>query len=176
MKKRFLIGISFFCIICLANSVYATEINMDTENKEVKPGETVTVKIGIKDISIEEGINVIQGRVRYDKDIFEKVENQDITSVNNWSISYNDENTDSEGKFVILKLSSSVRENQDILEVNFKVKENAKYAETSIELQELCTVEGDNIIGINDSKVDVKVNGKTNIFTMFLNWIRGIFA
>ena len=48
-----------------------------TENKELKPGEIVTVKIGIKDISVEEGINVIQGRIRYDNDIFEKVNDEE---------------------------------------------------------------------------------------------------
>lgn len=176
MKKRLLIGISFLCITCFASSVYATEVSMDTENKEVKPGDTVTVKIAIKDIDIEEGINVIQGRFRYDKEVFEKVNNQDITSVNSWSMSYNDENTNSEGKFVVLKLASSVKENQDILEMNLKVKENAYYTNTSIEIQELCTVDGDNIVNLNDSKVDVKVNGKFSLIRMFFNWIKNIFV
>ena len=174
MKKRFLIGISFCCMVLLASNAYATEINVDTENKEVKPGEIVTLKISIKDINIEEGINVIQGKLSYDKEIFEKVENQDITTVNNWTMTYNDENTDSEGKFIVLKMSSGEKENQDIVTVDLKVQENANYSKTSIKLQELSTVEGDNIIGIDESKVDIKVEGKISIFKMLFNWFRSI--
>ncbi|MBQ2937397.1 MAG: hypothetical protein IJE05_00700 [Clostridia bacterium] len=170
MKNK-LLAMTFLCVCCLTGSVYATDVNMDSSNKEVKPGETVTVKLSVKNIDIEEGVNAIQGKLVYDKEIFEKVENDDITSINNWSMTYNDEETDSEGKFIILKLAAGVKEDEDMIEINLKVKDDAKYAKTDIELQELCTVENDSIVGMENSKVNVKVKGKFSFF----NWVKSIF-
>lgn len=174
MKRKWLLETIFLFVLCITNAAYATTININTENKEVKPGDIVTVKISVNDIDLEGGINVIQGKLKYDKDIFEKVESKDITSINEWSMAYNDENSDSEGKFVILKLASGVKENQDMIEINLKVKEDAVYGKTDIELEELCTTDNENIITMDDSKVDVKVKGKINIIEMFLKWIKNI--
>ena len=111
MKKKLLIGIALILIYFLTGRVYATNIEMNIQ-EEVNMGDIIHVNLEIKNISQEEAINVIQGKFEYDKDIFEKVKKEDFKLLDNWSIVYNDQNTDSEGKFVLLNLSEGVEQDK----------------------------------------------------------------
>ena len=41
----------------------------------------------------QDGINTFGGKLEYDENVFEKITSDDISSQNNWSIAYNDEET-----------------------------------------------------------------------------------
>lgn len=170
MKNKLLL-ITFLWVCCLTGCVYATDVNINVSNDNVKSGEMVTVKLSVNNIDIEEGVNAIQGKLKYDKGIFEKIDEGNITAINNWSMTYNNEESDSEGKFIILKLSDSVKQDEDMIEINFKVKDGVEYSKTNIELQDLCTVENDSIVGMESSIASVKVRGKFSFF----NWVKSIF-
>lgn len=185
MKRKFFVKSLFVGTIlscsCLINtSAYATkiEIGKQEENKTLMPGDTIKIDVKISDIGIEDGINAIQGKLQYDKDVFEKVKNEDFETKNNWSIIYNDEDTEAEGKFVMVNLGEGVKEEQELTSVTLKVKDNTKTKDAKIELVELHTAEDDQIIDIDASETSVKVKSKFNIKSIFegcIDWIRNLF-
>ena len=59
-----------------------------------------------------------------------------------------------------------------------EVKENAKSTNTSIKLTEVCTVDGENIVKVENNEKEIKIKGKfsfKNIFTNIKNTIFNIF-
>ena len=168
MKNKLLVSMCIFILTIITTNVYATNMEMKLNEEEVKNGDTILITINVKNVTQENGINVIQGKLEYDKDVFEKVENKDFEAKNNWSIVYNAENTNSEGK----------KEDEELAELKFKVKENAKSTNTSIKLTEVCTVDGENIVKVENNEKEIKIKGKfsfKNIFTNIKNTIFNIF-
>lgn len=178
MKNKLLVSMYIFILTIITTNVYATNMEMKLNEEEVKNGDTILITINVKNVTQENGINVIQGKLEYDKDVFEKVENKDFEAKNNWSIVYNAENTNSEGKFILLNLSEGKKEDEELAELKLKVKENAKSTNTSIKLTEVCTVDGENIVKVENSEKEIKIKGKfsfKNIFTNIKNTIFNIF-
>lgn len=174
MKKKIFIGMNLILMFIITNKVYATNVEMKFP-EELNMGDTVSVKIEVNEINQVEGINVIQGKLEYDKDIFEKVENEDFKLSNNWSIAYNDENTESEGKFILLNLAEGIKEDQEIGEVELKVKDNIKTTDTIIKLSQMCTAEDDDVIELEDNVSNVKINGKFSMKYFFTSLINKFF-
>lgn len=178
MKNKLLVSMCIFILTIITTNVYATNMEMKLNEEEVKNGDTILITINVKNVTQENGINVIQGKLEYDKNIFEKIENKDFEAKNNWSIVYNAENTNSEGKFILLNLSEGKKEDEELAELKLKVKENAKSTNTSIKLTEVCTVDGENIVKVENSEKEIKIKGKfsfKNIFTNIKNTIFNIF-
>lgn len=178
MKNKLLVSMYIFILTIITTNVYATNMEMKLNQEEVKNGDTILITINVKNVTQENGINVIQGKLEYDKDVFEKVENKDFEAKNNWSIVYNAENTNSEGKFILLNLSEGKKEDEELAELKLKVKENAKSTNTSIKLTEVCTVDGENIVKVENNEKEIKIKGKfsfKNIFTNIKNTIFNIF-
>ena len=169
MKNKLLVSMYIFILTIITTNVYATNMEMKLNQEEVKNGDTILITINVKNVTQENGINIIQGKLEYDKDVFEKVENKDFEVKNNWSIVYNAENTNSEGKFILLNLSEGKKEDEELAELKLKVKENAKSTNTSIKLTEVCTVDGENIVKVENNEKEIKIKGKfsfKNIFTI----------
>ena len=175
MKKKFFIGLNLALILFLTGKVYATNMDLQVPD-EVKMGETVTLKLTVNQIDQKNGINILQGKLEYDKDIFEKVENKDFEVKDNWSIVYNDQDTDAEGKFIILSLTNGIKQDQEIGSVNLKVKDNIESTNTTVKISEISTVENEKIIKIQDSEKNLKVNGKFNLKFFFINLFTKIFG
>lgn len=176
MSKKIFIGICFIFSICLiSNKIYATKLEVDmSKDTQVEAGENIEVKIKISEIDIEEGINVIQGKLEYDKEVFEKIKIDDFSSDNNWSIAYNDEDTQSEGKFILMNLSNSVKSDQDIASLKLTVKDDAYTKDAMIQMTELCTVKDDEIINIEDIEKEIEIKGKFSIKNIFKTWFNQI--
>lgn len=166
MKNKILIGSLLFTCI-LSTTVKATTIKMNADKTELKAGDEITIQVMLEDVDIPGGINVIQGKLEYDKKIFEKVENNDFIGKNNWSMTYNDEDTASEGKWIILNLSKGQEENQELVECKLKVKDNARGKKNTIKLTELETTDNENIINLEDSQIEVKIEKKSFIKSLF---------
>ena len=86
MKNKLLVSMCIFILTIITTNVYATNMEMKLNEEEVKNGDTILITINVKNVTQENGINVIQGKLEYDKDVFEKVENKDFEAKNNWSI------------------------------------------------------------------------------------------
>lgn len=113
-------------LICLTTSVYAApecNVSIVSAKSEFEKGEEFTLDVNISEIKSERGIIALQGTLDYDKDSLElkKMEGQ-----NNWvtpvkDVSYNEQN----GKLVMDK-NGLAKNDETILKITFKVKENAK--------------------------------------------------
>lgn len=176
MRKKVLLGITIIIACLLNNKVDATKLEIETDKIDINPGEEVHLKIKVEEIDIEQGINAIQGKLEYDKNIFEKVTNNDFEPKNNWTTLYNDEDTEAEGKFIIMNLSAGEKEDQTITEVSLKVKEDTNIKKTTIKISELCTANEEEIINIENAETTVKVKFSIkNIFITLREKIKNLF-
>lgn len=131
---------------------------------ELKAGEEVTVTLGVSDINMgENGINTIEGKITYDKDIFETITSSSITNLNNWSVTYNDTTNEKQEKFLAINLSNGVKENTQIFSVKFKVKENiTQEKETKISFENITSNDGTNLVNAGTKTVTLKINQLTD--------------
>lgn len=138
--------------------------NLAANKTELKAGEEVTVTLGVSDINMgENGINTIEGKITYDKDIFETITSNSITNLNNWSVTYNDTTNEKQGKFLAVNLSNGVKEGTQIFSVKFKVKENiTEEKETKISFEDITSNDGTNLVNAGTKTVTLKINKSTN--------------
>lgn len=124
----------------------------------VKPGDTVTIDLSVADIDAGElGINTIEAVLEYDKDVFEAVMPTDFAGLNNWSITYNNESGENEGKFVAVIVQDGVTENQNIGRLTLKVKEGVEDQTTNVVFKGIKTNDGTTEIPTADKTVSIKI-------------------
>lgn len=170
MKKRQLLTlliVLLFIIVC-PSIVSAKGIEMNTDKTEIKASDTVTITIKIKDVGIDEGINSIQGRLIYNKDDWEQVDAEDIKSKNNWSMTYNSENTESEGKFILINFGLGETEEQELAQITLKSKTKMIGKNSEIKLSELYTTDGERMIELEDEIVQINIQGNIAILIIIV--------
>lgn len=148
MKKIFIHIMAFAVTLAfLTSNIYASSFtfNASAKDNSVKPGETVELTIGVSSIDISGGISTLEGILEYSHDIFEDVMQNDITPLNGWSTTYNDENSDSNGKFFSMYMGSTSA-TQDIFKVKLKVKTNIEPQSTNIIIKNISTNDGETLI------------------------------
>ena len=135
-------------LITLTTSVaYATTTftaKLESDKLTVKAGEEVEVVLKLEDFTEnEKGTNVLLGTLEYDRNIFEKIEDEDIEILQYWnSPMYNSEN----GK-LILEANEFINTPHNVLKIKFKVKDNIEEnTSTEIRVKE---------ISGSDSQVDI---------------------
>lgn len=161
-QKILLIGLMLF-IIFIPTMVKADSFNLNfTANKTtLKPEETVELNLNISNIDAgEEGINTLEAKLEYDTSIFEEVTQSSIQSLNNWSLTYNNEETESKGKILAVIIVSGVTQNQDIGKIKLKVKKGVNYTDTTVKLTGITSNNGQELIKENDKQVSFKVGNK----------------
>ena len=128
MKITKILTILMLVTIILGVNVYAAsntfKATVTPGTATLKPGEEITIAVDVSDINMgENGINALEGTIKYDSNIFESVTSSNVQSFNNWSTTYNDETSSLNGKFLAVNLTVGVKEDMKILSVKFKVKE-----------------------------------------------------
>jgi len=127
------------------------------------PGEELEISLGVADIDLgDDGINTIEGSLEYDNNIFEEVKTANITNLNGWAFTYNDEDSDLNGKFLGILLNSGVKTETSIAKVKMKVKENVKDQNTVIRIKNITTNDGKELIKDVDKEINVKIEKKQN--------------
>ena len=126
----------------------------------LKPGEEITVTVDVSDINMgENGINTLEGTIKYDSNIFESVTSSNVQSFNNWSTTYNDETSSLNGKFLAVNLTAGVKEDMKILSVKFKVKSDIKETTTTqIDFKDLTSNDGENLVNVGTKSVKLTIN------------------
>lgn len=171
MNKSKVSILVFIGLIILAISTVSNGASTNTFKAGVtanvatlKPGEEVTVTVGVLDINMgENGINTLEGKIKYDTNIFEEITSSSIQSLNNWTTTYNDESSTLNGKFLAVNLSSGIKENTQIFSVKFKVKSDVKDSkDTTIEFQEITSNDGTDLVNVGTKSVTIKINGGTS--------------
>ncbi len=153
MKKRMAILLTILLIFICATTVFAAEkLKLTTNKSEINVGEELRISIDFD--SQENQFYSYSAKLNYDKDIFETIEKEDFEEQENWQdITYNS----SDNKFSI---NSKNEENiKKPLNINLKVKENAKLGETTITLHSINASDGDNTLKLEDASQKVKILG-----------------
>lgn len=119
----------FFFSFILQSMVYASDFNVkiDSDTKVVKPGDTIKIYVSAEGIeNLRPGVNIFFATLDYDEDVFEKIDEENIVELNEWSKpTFNKEN----GKILMEKYNNT-EENEKMFEINLTVKENVNVEET----------------------------------------------
>lgn len=154
MKKK-LIAITIFLIICIASTfIYAAidaKIQINPSSSTVKPGEEVTFTVKVKDIVSENGANGLEGTISYDTDVFEPIQDGNVTKAGSWDVAYYNQKVIAEGL-------SAIKSDSDVINIKLKVKDdNSLVGRTS-------SLSLNNAVVYNTEKVELgSVSGSVKI-------------
>ena len=125
---------------------------------KLNEGEEITITLELSNIKMgQDGINTFGGKLEYDENVFEKVTSDDISSQNNCSIAYNDEETAKKGTF-LATINTGTSKNQVIGIIKLKVKTNLKSQDTEIKFTSLSSVAEDTV-KLDDQTLKFSVTG-----------------
>lgn len=159
IKNIFLI-IALMSIIGIFNVAYASSFNFNTSASAstLKPGDTVVISLNVSNIDVgESGINTIEAVLEYDENVFEPVLPTNFAGLNNWSITYNNEEGENKGKFVAVIVQEGVTEDQAIGNLTLKVKSEVEDQSTNVTFKNIKTNDGENEITNTDKIVTLNI-------------------
>lgn len=169
-KKIAIILITFVLVAFLIpTQIHAETTNsfdlLVSANKEyANAGETVELTLKVANIDVDDpGINTVQGVLEYDTNLFEEVEESNIDSLNNWTITYNSEDTEYNGTFLGVILQDGVTNDQEIGKIKLKVKAGAVYTRTTIKIKGITTNNGQDLIQDEDREIVLEVGKKQTV-------------
>lgn len=125
------------------------EIKMEPSKTEIYEGETITIPVKVENIQMEEGIVAFSTLLSYNENVLEIPE---ISGGENWEKANVVENLIQS----TTKTMQATKEDQEIMEITFKVKEDAPVGETNIALLNFEVSDGENTI-VSD-EIDIKIN------------------
>jgi len=164
MKKMKLLVLTVILVLLLGSiSIVKAETNSlnftpEPSTKTLKEGEEIAITLKVSDIKMgDDGINTFGGKLVYDENIFEKVKNANFISQNNWSVVYNDEETDKKGTF-LATINSGAKTDQTIATLKLKVKTNLKSTTTKIQFTELSSVAEDEV-NLPNKVINLNITG-----------------
>ncbi|MBR2786035.1 MAG: InlB B-repeat-containing protein, partial [Clostridia bacterium] len=139
------------------NNSYNFDVSVKPEYAKVKAGETVKLKFGVENIQMgESGLNNIVGNLSYDETLFEEV---NIKSVDgSWNFEQNnDKKHERFGKFVTYTMSEGITEDEEIVEITLKLKNNLKPQKTEINFTNLKSSDGKVSVDEEDRKAIIEI-------------------
>ena len=166
MKKKILVNLLLVIMlgVMLASTVNAAtnsfKAELSASSTSLKPGDEITLTLKVSDIKMgDDGINAVEGTIKYDTNIFEAITQSSITTESGWSTTYNGETSNSlNGKFLAVNLSAGTKEDTKILTVKFKVKQDvAKTTETQINFVDVTSNDGVDLVNVGTKSVKLKV-------------------
>lgn len=156
--SAFVIGI-MIAGVATASIASSFKFAATTKKDTYKPGEEVIVNMDISEIKAgEEGINVIETTLEYDKDVFESIE---FKKQNEWQIEYNDiKGHDKEGKVLFTKIETGVTKNEEVGKIKLKLKSKLKDQETEIKLLKVTSNDGKELMDDGDKIIKIKIQNE----------------
>lgn len=153
--------ISSILVICACvfisgnvNALNNIDIDLSNEKESYMPKEEFVVSVKIKNLDkVKNGINAYEAIIDYDKNRFEEINSYNFTYQNNWnSLKYNQKNN----KFVIIN-KVGVKEDEEIIHIKLKVKENAPAGFTEIKIKNNVVSEGKEDIHIDNETTKLEI-------------------
>lgn len=163
VKSLFITAILLVFLLPVTVKADSFNLNVKANKTSLKPGDTVEINLNLSNINAGElGINTLEAVLEYDSNVFEEVTQSSFSSLNNWSITYNNEDTEYKGKFLAVIVVAGVKENQDIGKITLKVKSGAKDTNTTVKIKNITSNNGKQLIKENDKQVTFKVGNSNN--------------
>ena len=163
LKKVMLIAIIIFAVILTTTTVNAFSVGMDltSDTKTLKPGDTVAIKINLKDIDAGNGIDTVIAQLDYDTNVFEEVTKKSFTEENDWDLTYAKET-----KKLSVQKTEKVKSNELILTLNLQVKSAVSLTTTTVTLKDI-VVSGGRVV--NGGTDDITVPNASITFAVEAN-------
>lgn len=123
MYKNLMLKICFLSILIIfifgfTSLCFAGEIELHTDD-EFTVGKDAHIKVKINFQELQEGVYFLQGQLDYDSNIFEKVNEDDITLLNSWhDLVFNSET----GAFIIEGDGNYREQVEEIMDIKLKTK------------------------------------------------------
>ena len=158
MKKMCKILMIILATIFISTNIYASSFDViaDPESIISKENAIIEINISFKDIDMnEEGINTVEGFIKYDKNIIASLE---LIEENNWKTKYNDdEQSELYGKFLSIKEVNGIKENETFLKLKIKLKDKITKEKGYILLDEITSNDGESLINIGKKEVEINI-------------------
>lgn len=133
--------ILFVLIICITTVVRAdtATFSLSSNSSQFKVGDTIVVTLKASNIDSSTGLAGITGKIEYDKEIFETVDNSSLELLNSWASVGGDAINSDTGVFVILRADGQ-KNPGDILKIKLKVKKEltAESTPVTVKIDDLC--------------------------------------
>jgi len=133
------------------------------DKTELKPGDSVSISLKVGDINLgTNGMNTLEGVVKFDNTIFEVITEDTVSGQNNWSASINPE-TDSAnyGKFFFNKTSNGIKTETVIGTITLKVKANiAEDTPTVVTISNIASNDGENLVPVANKVINFNIKAK----------------
>ena len=162
INSKNIICIILAIVLLFATKVYAAndsfQTTLSTNKSSIKRAETVTVTIGLRNISIEsgeKGIGAYTAKLDYDTSVLEY---QSSNGTNKWEAPL------LQGNLIVgnTKDGEVVKTEQSIGTITFKVKDNAKLGETTIKLINFSGSTASTDVTANNTTVTINILDKDN--------------
>jgi LPXTG-motif cell wall-anchored protein len=159
MKKRILIVLFIFIlnVIAIYGNVNASDNEINIEKEAIKQQEEISFTLKLNNT---EKISTYQAKLNYDDNVWEKVTESNFETKGNWEkLKYNEENKN----FIMINKSGNSEENA-ILQIKLKAKENATVGTTTISIEEIVVSDGNTEISNEkiEQEITIEENKKTS--------------
>ena len=157
--KRIICLLIIFVLISITK-IYAANFNISSSitEKKLYPGEEFDTFLRLENISSQNSIHGIQGKLAYDETAIESIS---FEGMNNWSVTYNSEdNNEYKGTFVLVNLTESVTTEQNIAKIHIKMKQNVSFEDSKINIIDIQTSNGSEKIISEDIGINIQIMEK----------------
>ena len=149
------ISLIIFCLFKCYSFASNFKFIAKADKIEVDPGEEVTVELKLSEIDMgKNGINVVEGTLEYDKDFFSEFK---FENVNDWEVTYNDEDGERKGKFLIVKMVNGIKNDEVINKIKIKVRSDISSGEGKLILKKIQSNDGGKIVDEGDRIITIKI-------------------
>lgn len=146
-----LVSILMFC-----SQIQATgktlESSMNIETTEIEQSKETTIYLKVNS---NEKINAFQAKIIYNENVWEEIDENNFVVEDGWEgLKYNKENK----QFIVINKEEEVKQN--ILKINFKVRNNANVGNTELAINEIIASDGKEELTSEklSQEVSIKIN------------------
>lgn len=159
------IAIVLFALILIfvtsvpALAVTNYEVKLKADKAQANKGETVKVTVSLANINVATGLGAFVGKLTYDETVFDTVEQADVVGATGWgTVLYNPD-----GGYLAVERASGegVKEDNDVMVITLKVKENAAVKSGGVTISEISCSTGEEDLVAVDATVAITVTEQT---------------
>lgn len=155
LKKKILFILIIIMIVGIQTQVSAVDLLPSMDQQELQ-GNSIKIYLQLSDLQdYEDGINALSGKLVYNSEIFE---NASVTGMNSWSAIYNnEEENENQGKFILITTAGNVTQEQEIAQIELKLKKNVEQEETEIKIEQIETSYHAETMAIEDKVIHLEI-------------------
>ena len=150
----------FLMTINVFGAEFGIGVKMDKQENDY------TITISLKELmGTGIGINAFVCDLEYDREVFEIVKQEDITTQNGWGdLTFNEKN----GSMVTLRNDFTKQTGEEILEIKLTQKADSKSGSTEIKITNIQASDSQNDLEADDKVIKFEVDGQSSLLKTIL--------